>query len=111
MREYASEGPAPDDWLDRMAHDEDGEQQTQDLRAAAAPGTTSATAPGTTSAADRADRRDQAVRAAVEQGVVGPAAPVVGLLDIAASARAPPPCAPPSRRSPRPAPPSCTPSR
>ncbi|WPO73344.1 diaminopimelate decarboxylase [Streptomyces sp. KN37] len=66
-----------------MAHDEDGEQQTQDLRAAAAPGTTSATAPGTTSAADRADRRDQAVRAAVEQGVVGPAAPVVGLLDIA----------------------------
>ncbi|MFH8288968.1 diaminopimelate decarboxylase [Streptomyces sp. NPDC018059] len=58
-----------------MAHDEDDEQQTQDLRAAAAP--------GTTSAADRADRRDQAVRAAVEQGVVGPAAPVVGLLDIA----------------------------
>jgi diaminopimelate decarboxylase len=75
MREYASEGPAPDDWLDRMAHDEDDEQQTQDLRAAAAP--------GTTSAADRADRRDQAVRAAVEQGVVGPAAPVAGLLDIA----------------------------
>ncbi|MFH8562640.1 diaminopimelate decarboxylase [Streptomyces sp. NPDC017988] len=58
-----------------MAHDEDDEQQTQDLREAAAP--------GTTSAADRADRRDQAVRAAVEQGVVGPAAPVAGLLDIA----------------------------
>ncbi|MET7358988.1 diaminopimelate decarboxylase [Streptomyces sp. NPDC005562] len=31
---------------------------------------------------DAAARRDQAVRAAVEQGVVGPAAPVVGLLDV-----------------------------
>ncbi|MEU7648876.1 diaminopimelate decarboxylase [Streptomyces huasconensis] len=57
-----------------MAHDEDDDQQTQDLRTDTAPGTT---------AADRAARRDQAVRAAVEQGVVGPGAPVAGLLDIA----------------------------
>ncbi|MEV0324490.1 diaminopimelate decarboxylase [Streptomyces sp. NPDC050658] len=33
-------------------------------------------------AAESAARRDQAVRAAVEQGVVGPSSPVVGLLDI-----------------------------
>ncbi|MEU5701997.1 diaminopimelate decarboxylase [Streptomyces aurantiacus] len=32
--------------------------------------------------ADGAARRDQAVRAAVEQGLVGPATPIVGLLDI-----------------------------
>ncbi|UFQ16065.1 MULTISPECIES: diaminopimelate decarboxylase [Streptomyces] len=57
-----------------MAHDEDDDQQTQDLR--------TDTAPGTTTAA-RAARRDQAVRAAVEQGIVGPGAPVAGLLDIA----------------------------
>ncbi|MFF8658213.1 type III PLP-dependent enzyme domain-containing protein [Streptomyces huasconensis] len=57
-----------------MAHDEDDDQQTQDLRTDTAPGT---------AAADRAARRDQAVRAAVEQGVVGPGAPVAGLLDIA----------------------------
>lgn len=33
-------------------------------------------------AAESAARRDQAVRAAVEQGLVGPAAPIAGLLDI-----------------------------
>ncbi|WP_128375852.1 diaminopimelate decarboxylase [Streptomyces cavernae] len=33
-------------------------------------------------AAERARRRDRAVRAAVEQGIVGPEAPVVGLLDV-----------------------------
>ncbi|MCX4666752.1 diaminopimelate decarboxylase [Streptomyces sp. NBC_01381] len=33
-------------------------------------------------AAEPAARRDQAVRAAVEQGLVGPAAPIAGLLDI-----------------------------
>nr|WP_149828988.1 diaminopimelate decarboxylase [Streptomyces tailanensis] len=32
--------------------------------------------------ADRAARRDDAVRAAVEQGLVGPGSPVVGLLDV-----------------------------
>ncbi|MFI5554115.1 diaminopimelate decarboxylase [Streptomyces sp. NPDC051738] len=31
---------------------------------------------------DRAARRDDAVRAAVEQGLLGPAAPIVGLLDV-----------------------------
>ncbi|MCG8967176.1 diaminopimelate decarboxylase [Streptomyces sp. CL12-4] len=33
--------------------------------------------------AERAARRDQAVRAAVEQGLLGPDAPIVGLLDVA----------------------------
>ncbi|MER7718801.1 diaminopimelate decarboxylase [Streptomyces flaveolus] len=33
--------------------------------------------------AERAARRDQAVRAAVEQGLLGPGAPIVGLLDVA----------------------------
>ncbi|MFJ8200207.1 diaminopimelate decarboxylase [Streptomyces sp. NPDC096152] len=33
--------------------------------------------------AGRADRRDTAVRAAVEQGLLGPGAPLVGLLDVA----------------------------
>jgi diaminopimelate decarboxylase len=32
--------------------------------------------------ADRAARRDEAVRAAVEQGLLGPAVPIVGLLDV-----------------------------
>ncbi|MET7455119.1 diaminopimelate decarboxylase [Streptomyces sp. NPDC005574] len=34
------------------------------------------------SGADRAARRDQAVRAAVEQGLLAPGAPIVGLLDV-----------------------------
>ncbi|MYY86576.1 hypothetical protein GT044_35925, partial [Streptomyces sp. SID335] len=50
-----------------MGHDEDDDQTTV-LRTDAAPGAT----PGGEAAA----RRDRAVRAAVEQGVVGPAAPV-----------------------------------
>ncbi|MEU5897709.1 diaminopimelate decarboxylase [Streptomyces venezuelae] len=56
-----------------MGHDEDDDQTTV-LRTDAAPGAT----PGGEAAA----RRDRAVRAAVEQGVVGPAAPVAGLLDV-----------------------------
>ncbi|MFD0433900.1 type III PLP-dependent enzyme domain-containing protein [Streptomyces chartreusis] len=32
--------------------------------------------------AERAGRRDEAVRAAVEQGLLGPSAPIVGLLDV-----------------------------
>uniref|UniRef100_UPI0036729854 hypothetical protein n=1 Tax=Bacillus cereus TaxID=1396 RepID=UPI0036729854 len=31
---------------------------------------------------DRAVRRDEAVRAAVEQGLLGPGSPIVGLLDV-----------------------------
>ncbi|MEU6993309.1 diaminopimelate decarboxylase [Streptomyces sp. NPDC046465] len=60
-----------------MGHDEDNDQtqdRTQHLR--------SGTTPGTALGADSAARRDRAVRAAVEQGVVGPAAPVAGLLDV-----------------------------
>lgn len=84
MREYAS-GVAPtDDWLDHMAHDEDDDQQARDetqetqvLHTAAGAGAGVAGA-----GADVAARRDQAVLAAVERGVVGPAAPVVGLLDV-----------------------------
>lgn len=38
---------------------------------------------GGTGAAERARRRDRAVRAAVEQGVVGPAEPIAALLDVA----------------------------
>ncbi|MFD6437784.1 diaminopimelate decarboxylase [Streptomyces venezuelae] len=65
-----------------MGHDEDNDQTTV-LRADAAPGTTPAAAPGATPGSEAAARRDRAVRAAVEQGVVGPAAPVAGLLDVA----------------------------
>ncbi|MEU6122869.1 diaminopimelate decarboxylase [Streptomyces sp. NPDC047123] len=54
-----------------MGHDDD---RTQHLQAATA---------AATSGAEAAARRDRAVRAAVEQGVVGPAAPVAGLLDTA----------------------------
>ncbi|MEV7198135.1 diaminopimelate decarboxylase [Streptomyces sp. NPDC093510] len=57
-----------------MAHDEDDEQRTQDAEQQ-----TQVLRTG----ADAATRRDQAVRAAVEQGVVSPAEPVVGLLDVA----------------------------
>ncbi|NUP82924.1 MAG: diaminopimelate decarboxylase [Nonomuraea sp.] len=35
-----------------------------------------------TDGGDRADRRDEAVRAAVEQGLLGPGTPIVGLLDV-----------------------------
>jgi diaminopimelate decarboxylase len=37
---------------------------------------------GVVSGSDRAARRDEAVRAAVEQGLLGPASPLVGLLDV-----------------------------
>ncbi|MFF1381781.1 diaminopimelate decarboxylase [Streptomyces sp. NPDC058308] len=53
-----------------MGHDD----RTQHLHAGTAPAT---------AGAEAAARRDRAVRAAVEQGVVGPAAPVAGLLDVA----------------------------
>ncbi|QEU93909.1 diaminopimelate decarboxylase [Streptomyces kanamyceticus] len=61
-----------DEEREQITHGEQGpgttpdQEKTQDLRASG----------------DSATRRDQAVRAAVEQGVVGPAAPVVGLLDV-----------------------------
>ncbi|MFJ9537269.1 diaminopimelate decarboxylase [Streptomyces sp. NPDC101225] len=35
-----------------------------------------------TDGGDRAERRDEAVRAAVEQGLLGPGTPIVGLLDV-----------------------------
>lgn len=56
------------DWLERMS-----DQGTETARASEA-------ARG--DAADAAARRDQAVRAAVEQGLVDPASPIVGLLDV-----------------------------
>ncbi|MEV0258034.1 diaminopimelate decarboxylase [Streptomyces sp. NPDC050732] len=68
--------------MDHMAHDEDDAQQTQ-TPDDAQPTQVLPTGTGTGTGAEAATRRDQAVRAAVEQGVVGPAAPVVGLLDVA----------------------------
>lgn len=76
------------DWLERMsdqdaetAHaSEAGREQeapTRRLRAA-----DPSEGPSEGSAADSAARRDQAVRAAVEQGLVDPASPIVGLLDV-----------------------------
>ncbi len=38
---------------------------------------------GTGTGTGRAARRDEAVRAAVEQGLLGPGTPIVGLLDVA----------------------------
>lgn len=46
-------------------------------------GTTGGVADGMAGAGGRAVRRDAAVRAAVEQGLLGPGAPLVGLLDVA----------------------------
>ncbi|MGV9879056.1 diaminopimelate decarboxylase [Streptomyces sp. NPDC003006] len=62
-----------------MGHDEDNDR-TQDFHAGAAP-TPGAGAP--TPGADAPTRRDQAIRAAVEQGIVGPATPLTCLLDTA----------------------------
>ncbi|WP_053751463.1 hypothetical protein [Streptomyces sp. MMG1533] len=45
-------------------------------------GNSSAGGPGGDTDGERAVRRDEAVRAAVEQGLLGPGSPIVGLLDV-----------------------------
>lgn len=69
-------GAGTDDWLEGMSPDEDptgdtmnqdGHGDGQDTRI---------------DAATRSARRDEAVRAAVEQGLLGPDAPIAGLLDV-----------------------------
>lgn len=63
------------DWLERMS--DHGAETAHVSGAGEGAGEEESTRP-----ADAAARRDQAVRAAVEQGLVGPTSPIVGLLDV-----------------------------
>ncbi|GGO56116.1 diaminopimelate decarboxylase [Streptomyces lasiicapitis] len=68
-----------DDWTDRRSDEDETDQLTRVLGPTAPQAPPQAPPQG----APASDRRDQAVRAAVEQGIVGPDTPLAGLLDIA----------------------------
>ncbi|MFD9881424.1 diaminopimelate decarboxylase [Streptomyces alboflavus] len=71
-----------DDRADRRSDEDETDQFTRVL-GQAPPRAAPADAPAPTTDAPAGDRRDQAIRAAVEQGIVGPDAPLAGLLDVA----------------------------
>lgn len=69
-------GRVADVWLDAGPGAGPGDDMTGDVVVNASDGR------GERGGAERAARRDEAVRAAVEQGLLGPATPIVGLLDV-----------------------------